>query len=154
MFLALFSFFLLKKKRILFASLILISSALIKYSTFFLIPVFLFAVYKTFRKDYINWNSIYLYSALSMLAIFLLSALRVEIYPWYATWFLVFAFLIPQRKMLLNLSLAFSFGLLLRYVPFILLGTHFGITPAIKSLVTFFPVFLVIIYVYFKKSFR
>lgn len=154
MFLALFSFFLLKKKKILLASLFLIGSILIKYVTIFLIPVFIFAAYKTFKKSSIDWNNIYFYCWVSMFAIFLLSALRVEIYPWYATWFLVFVPLIPQGKFLLNLSLAFSFGLLLRYIPFMFFGTHFGVTPIVKTLVTFSPALLTIFYAFFKKSFR
>lgn len=153
MFLALLSFFLLKRKKILLSCMFLFSSIFIKYSTIFLIPVFLLVLYKILKKRSVDWEKIYLVSWISMFIIFLLSALRVEIYPWYATWFLVFTPLIPQRKMLLTLSLVLSFGLLLRYIPFMLLGTHFGITPLVKSLVTFLPVSLVFIYAYFKKFF-
>lgn len=154
MFFALFSFFLLIRKKILYASLFLILSILIKYATIFLLPVFIFAAAKVIKKQKINWNRIFFYCSFSMILIFLFSALREEIYPWYAVWFLTFSSLIPQKKMLLLITLAFSFGLFFRYVPFMLIGSHFGITPFIKTFVTFAPVVLVLAYGYFKKIYR
>lgn len=154
MFMTLFAFFLLKRKKILLACLFLIFSILIKYATIFLLPIFIMIAYKIYKNEKIDWDKTYLYSWFFMIIIFFLSALRVEIYPWYAIWFLVFAFLIPQNKIVLYSSLAISFGLLFRYVPFMLLGTHFGITPLFKTTVTFLPLLLVAVYVYFKKYFR
>jgi len=151
-FFAMFSFFLLAKKKILFASLFLILSILIKYATIFLLPVFIFTVFKIIKKQKIDWNKVFFYSSISMIIIFLLSTLREEIYPWYAIWFLSFSFLVPQKRVLLYTSLAFSFGLLFRYIPFMLTGSHFGITPAVKTFVTFVPVILIVIYGYFKKN--
>ena len=87
-----------------------------------------------------------------MLAAFLLSPVREEIYPWYAIWFLPFVSIVSQKRTLLQVSLALSFGLLLRYIPFMLLGTHFGVTPFFKTSVTFIPVFLVLIYIFFKDK--
>lgn len=152
MFFALLSFFILQKKKILLAILFLIFSVLIKYATAFLIPIFIYALLKTLKKEKIDWQKIFLISFLSMLAIFLLSPLREEIYPWYAIWFLPFAVFITNKKVILYVSLAFSFGLLFRYVPFMFLGTHFGITPLIKTLVTFIPPALVLIYFFFKNK--
>lgn len=154
MFFALFSFFFLMRKKILFASIFLGLSILIKYATIFLLPIFILTAIKIVKKQKVNWDKVFLYSTISMFFIFLLSTFREEIYPWYATWFLVFSFLIPQRRFLLYLSFAFSFGLLFRHVPFMLLGTHFGLTPLIKSFVTFFPAFLVLSYGYFKKIYK
>lgn len=154
MFFALLSYYLLKRKKILLAILSLLVSILIKYATVFLIPIFILVVFKILRNKKIDWNDVYYKSTISMLLIFLLSALRVEIYPWYAIWFLTFASLIPQKKILLYISFAFSFGLLFRYVPFMLLGTHFGIAPTVKTFVTFVPVILVLIYGRIKKIYR
>lgn len=151
MFLALFSFFLFVKKKIFFAVLLFILSILIKYATILLIPVFLYILWKTIRKKDINWKSVFYFSSLLMYVGFLLSPIREEIYPWYATWFLSFVFLITDKKLLLHISLAFSFGLLFRYLPFMLFGTHVGLAPIIKSSVTFIPVFLVLFYFIVKK---
>ena len=87
-----------------------------------------------------------------MFVAFLLSPLREEIYPWYALWFLPFTSLITKNKTVLYVSLAFSFSLLFRYVPFMFLGTYFGPTPFIKVLVTFAPVILVLIYMLIKEK--
>ncbi len=152
MFFALLSFFLLMKKKTIYAFIFLVFSIFIKYATIFLLPVFIYSAWKIFKKEKIDWQRVFLFSALSMFVIFFLSSLREEIYPWYAIWFLSFVALIPKKKLFLYISLAFSFGLLFRYIPFMLLGTHFGLTPTIKTIVTFTPPILISIYVYLKKS--
>ena len=146
MFLTLLSFFLLMKKKIIFAVLFLSASILIKYATVFLIPVFVIAAFKIIKKQKVDWEKVYIFSFLSMIVIFLLSLFREEIYPWYAIWFLTFVPLIPNKKIILYVSLSLSLGLLLRHIPFMLLGTHFGITPLIKSFVTFVPALLVFLF--------
>jgi len=150
-FLALFSFFLLTKKKVFIAVLFFILSIFIKYSTILLIPVFLYALWKIVKKKEINWKTIFYFSAFCMLAGFLLSPLREEIYSWYAIWFLPFVFLIPDKKILLYVSVSLSFGLLFRHVPYMFSGTHAGLTPLFKSIVTFVPASLVLLYFIYKK---
>lgn len=136
-FFALSSFYLLMEKRIFWAIVFITLSIFIKYATLFLLPIFIYVSIKTIRKTEIKWDKIFYYLAILMIIAFLLSPIREEIYPWYAIWFLPFAFLVPKNKILLYLSVSFSFSLLLRYVPFMYLGTYFGLTPLIKTLVTF-----------------
>lgn len=150
-FLALLSFYVCIKKKIFFAVLLFVLSLLIKYATILLLPIFFFILWKNIKRGEINWNNIFYYSSLLMLLGFLLSPIREEIYPWYAIWFLSFSFLVPNKKLLLYISIAFSFGLLFRYVPFMFLGTHAGLTPFIKSSVTFIPPSLVLFYSTAKK---
>ena len=152
MFFALLSFFLLSSKKLVLAFLFLLFSILIKYAAVFLLPVFFYAALKVIKKEKINWQKVFFLSFISMFAIFLLSHFREEIYPWYAIWFLPFTALILRRKIILYISLAFSFGLLFRYVPFMLYGTHFGIIPIIKNLVTFIPPLLILFYYFFKNK--
>ena len=147
MFFALFSFFLLMKKKLGWAIFFFILSILIKYTTILLIPVFFFVIWRIIRKHEINWGNIFYCSSLLMLFGFFLSPVREEIYPWYALWFLSFSFLIPNKKLLLYISIAFSFGLLFRYVPFMFSGTHADITPQVKAIVTFVPAILVSFYI-------
>lgn len=151
-FLTLLSFFLLMQKKIFFGILFFTLSIFIKYTTIILIPVLLFVIWRTIRKKEINWDNIFLSSSLLMLIAFLLAPIREEIYPWYAMWFLSFSFLIQKNKILLYISLAFSFGLPFRYTPFILTGTHAGLTPVIKSIVTFLPPLAVVIYFLINKK--
>lgn len=148
----LLSFFLLAKKRISFGVLLFIFAIFIKYAAILLVPVFLHVVWRQIKKKEINWTSVYFFSSLLMLFAFLLSPIREEIYSWYAIWYLSFSFMSPAKKILIYISIAFSFGLLFRYVPFMLLGTHAGIAPLIKSAVTFLPPFLVGSYLVVRKE--
>lgn len=151
-FLIISSYFLLMNKKTFLGILLFILSILIKYTTILLLPILLYVLWKKIKRREVNWNNIFFCSSLLMLIAFLLSPVREEIYPWYAIWFLSFSFLVPNKKILLYISLAFSFGLLFRYVPFMLSGTHAGLTPIIKSAVTFLPPFLVLFYSIIKKK--
>lgn len=154
MFFALLAIVFIRKKKILLAFLLLLGSILIKYATVFLIPVFIYTAVKIFRKENVNWDKVFFWSFILMFVIFLLSHFREEIYPWYAIWFLPFAVLVPNKKIILYTSLALSFGLLLRYIPFMLYGTHFGTVPLVKNLVTFIPPTMIVIYLKWLNSFR
>ncbi|MCL4418691.1 hypothetical protein M1146_01155 [Patescibacteria group bacterium] len=151
MFLVLLSFLFISRRRIFLSAVFLISSILIKYATIFLIPVFLYTSYKSLKNEKINWQKVYFLSFISMFFIFFLSPLKSETYPWYAIWFLIFASMIPERKIILYLSLAFSFSLLLRYVPFMLVGTYNNPIPLNQIILTFFPPFIILFYFYFKN---
>jgi hypothetical protein len=146
MFFAILAFYLLKKKKLSLSFIFILASILIKYATVLLIPVFIYATIKIIKKEDLDWDKIFLISFFSMSSIFLLSHFREEIYPWYAIWFLPFAALVPNKKIILYISLAFSLGLLFRYTPFMLYGTHFGTTPFVKNLVTFVPPLVALIY--------
>lgn len=140
MFFALLAFYFLKQHKIVFSIVTLIASILIKYATIALVPLFLFAVFTRTRGKKVSLESLFYISGWAMMAVFLLSPLREEIYPWYVIWILGFAVLVPERKFLLVLSLAFSLTTLLRYVPVFLTGSYFGLTPLTKELVTFVPI--------------
>lgn len=151
-FLTLLSFFLLMRRKIFPAILFFILSILIKYASILLIPIFLYALWKITKRGEINWQIVFYFSALSMYVGFLLSPIREEIYPWYAIWFLSFAFLVPYKKILLFTSIAFSLSLLLRYTPYMLSGTYSGQTPVMKEVISFiFPAVVNIYYVLKKK---
>lgn len=151
MFFALLACFYIFKRKIFFAFICLFLSILIKYSTVFLLPVFIYTSWKMINKEKINTNIFFLFASISMFVVFLISPIREEIYPWYAIWFLTFLSFIISNKYTLFLSIIFSFSLLLRYIPFMFYGTHFGSTPAIKFLVTFAPVTFFTL-IYFIKS--
>ncbi len=154
MFFVVLSFYFLTKKRFLFAFSMLFISIFVKYATLFLVPVFFYCFIRAIQKKTINWDRIWLFCALSMFVAFLLSPIREEMYPWYAIWFLPFVSLIPSNKFIINVSLVISFGLLLRYIPYMLFGTYLSPTPEIKEIVLFFPVALFIIYYVFKTNLK
>ena len=143
-FFAVLSFYFLLNNKKIHSVFSLIFSVFIKYATLALAPVYLYSFIKKMKKKELDQNQIFSLSSYSMLAVFFLSTFREEIYPWYAIWFLTFAFL-SKNKFLHGISFVLSFFLLLRYVPYMYLGTHFGPTPFIKIAITFIPVFFYVI---------
>lgn len=152
MFFALLSFYFLKKEKFIRAVIFITISILIKYATIFLIPVFIYYLFLKLKKQKMDWNKTFLLSSILMFVIFFLAPIREEIYPWYGIWFIVFVALIPKYKLLHLVTVLLSFVLLLRYVPFMYLGTYFGPTPVIKITVTFVPLMVLIgFYLLIKK---
>lgn len=151
-FFALFSFYFVRRKNILLGIFLLVLSILIKYATIFLIPVFFYCMWKIYTNQKIEWDKIYFVSAILMLFVFCLSPIREEIYPWYAIWFLGFVPFLPTKKFIIKASVVLSFSLLLRYVPYMYLGTYLSPTPILKNVISFIPLSLFSIYYVFKKK--
>lgn len=70
---------------------------------------------------------------------FIYVATKIEIQPWYFIWVLPFIALNPRNRFFTFLSFGFSFGLLLRYTPFLYLGNWNDPAPQIKVWVTIVP---------------
>src|SRR5258708_916752 len=158
MFFALLSLYLLSKGEKIKASIYLFFSILVKYATVFLVPVFVYEFWKIVKSKSIHLGTTYFLASISMFAIFLLSPIREEVYPWYGIWLLTFVSTIPHRRVLLYLSIGLSIGLLLSYLPYMALGSYFGPTPYIKILFIFIPAVVALIFglrrrVWLKKFF-
>jgi hypothetical protein len=155
MFFALLSINMLKNKKITFALILLLLSILIKYATIFLIPVFIYYFYLKLKNREVSWDKMYFLSFILMMVIFFLSPIREELYPWYAIWPLTFLALVADKKKTLStLFVVFTFGLMLRYVPFMLIGTYFGPTPFIRIGLTITPVGLYLFYLFLSKKIK
>jgi hypothetical protein len=150
---ALFAMTLIQKKKYLIASLFLILSIFIKYSTIFLVPVFIYMIYNKIKQKKLNMEKIYLFSAISMGIIFALSPLREEMYSWYAIWFLTFTCLL-RSKFILIITSMLSLGLLFRYMPYMYLATYSSPTPLLKIVFTIVPIAIGLFYYWyrFKKT--
>jgi len=147
--LALFAIILVQKKKYLIASLFLLFSILIKYSTIFLIPVFIYMIYSKVKEKGLSMEKTYLLPTISMVIIFLLSPLREEMYPWYATWFLTFSCLLRSKFVFIATS-TLSLGLLLRYLPYMYLGSYAFPTPLLRIIFTVMPVVIGSSYYWYK----
>lgn len=148
---ALFSFYFLQKKNIFWAFVFIFLSIFIKYATIFLLPVFIFVLWKVSVRKEVSWNKIWKYSAFFMFLIFLLSPIREELYPWYFLW--VFPFVVLwKNKFAVNLSIAFSFGLLFYYVPYMYTG-HYLLIPKYLFVGTATFFLLGVIFLLNKKSY-
>lgn len=143
MFFVLLSFYLLMKKNFLSSIVYFLFSVAIKYASIILLPLYLFLVYKINKKETIDWEKIFSWAAILMFIVFLLSPLREELYPWYLIWTLGLVAVTKNHQFFKVFLTALSFGLLMRYVPFMLTYDWFGYTPLVKKIVTLAPCFLV-----------
>ncbi len=150
MFFALLSFYLLSKKRFISSSIFLALSILVKFASLILLPIYLFTLLKLLRHEEISLKNIYKVSALLLIFMVLISFIREEIYPWYAIWFIPFAALIPNTKWLRNISVGFSFGLLLSYLPYIYLGYYGNLNLILRTVFIFTPVFISVLFNFYK----
>ena len=150
MFFALLSMLFLKDKKIVWAIIFIFLSIFIKFSTIFLLPMGIYVLFQYAVNKSVNWKKILYLSSFFMFFIFLLSPIREEMYPWYAIWFLTF---LPfmQNRLIRYVYLAFSFGLLFRDIPFMLLGTYSQPTPIIRTAFTAAPIAAVFLYLFLKK---
>lgn len=146
-FFALLSIKLVLERKIIKSFLSYVISIFVKFSTLFLIPVFLEIFLKNKKKD-VNLGDVYYHAGILMFFIFLLSFFR-EIYPWYAIWFLPFSAIIPNKKILKYLSLSFSFGLLLSYIPYMYTGYYH---PIIQNFIIFVPVVITVLFEFLNKT--
>lgn len=139
-FFALLAFYFLKRNGWL-SWIFITFSILIKFATIFLIPVYLLTFFKKLHNE-----KVYFYAAVSMMVVFFLSPVREELYPWYAIWVIVFGVFLHKNKFFQNLVLFLSLGLMLRYVPYIMTGNYFGVTPILRVLLTTIPLAVYLIY--------
>lgn len=112
-----------------------IASVFVKGATVILIPLL-------FIKKPIEAINRYAYWLLFF--VFLLAPIREELYPWYAVWFLAFAAFIPMKKTdpIHGFTIALSFGLELRHLPYVLTREYGGYSPVLRILLTVVPVIL------------
>ncbi len=137
--LALAAFYFFKNNKFILSVSFLFLSIFIKFATVALIPIFIYVIYERSKQRKINWNKIWLWSAIAMYIPFFLSPLREEIYSWYLIWPLTFVSLVLEEKLLAWITVGLSFGLPFRFAPFLYTGEWSGVTPFIKKIVTFIP---------------
>lgn len=109
----------------------------IKYATVFFLPVLLL-----YRK--LSLPTIVHYSLIVLFLMPLLYHYQTQFQPWYVTWLVPFAAL-SSSPVIMTLTAAYSFGALLRYIPFIQLGLWQG-SGTYFALLTFTPLALTALY--------
>lgn len=116
--------------------LLFAASVLVKGATIALLPLYFFSGW--------TWEKKMKAGFFLMLAVFLVSPLREEMYPWYAVWWIMFASLIPitKQSFIHGFSFWLSFGLMLRYLPWIATREYGGITPMTRIILTAIPVII------------
>lgn len=118
MFFAVWSFFLLKQKIYLLSIFFLLFSIGIKFATVFLLPVYLYVL---FKRGKVDWEKMVTYSVVLMLASVIASSFRTNFQPWYLLDVIPFAAL--SSKFYIKTPIIISSILIpLTYVPFLNLG--------------------------------
>jgi len=138
--LALAGFFMVKNKRFLLGLFLFVLSAFVKGATIVLVPLFLVLWLRMRRGKSVSWAGVWKWGAMLLLGTFFVTPLREELYPWYFMWPLTFIALLPKKHFLQFLSHGFSFGLPLRFAPFVYFGDWGGVVPLVKNLVSAVPV--------------
>jgi hypothetical protein len=122
-FFAVWALYQLIQKKFVWALVLLIFSIGIKFSTIFLIPVFVYLFFVLLKKKVVNWGNVFLYATSLMLtAVILSSVYSGNFQPWYLVLPITFAAGIAHRYFILIPSFALSFFALLAYGPFLFFG--------------------------------
>ncbi|HEX7042611.1 MAG TPA: hypothetical protein VF189_05160 [Patescibacteria group bacterium] len=145
--LLLLAIYFLQEKKFGKGAIFYIFSAGIKYATLILLPLIPIALVKKWdTKKLFTWITIL------MAIIFVLSSFREEIYPWYGQWVILPGTFLIDNKLIKYILVGLSFGLLLRYIPFMLLGTYFGPTPILKLILMTIPILVAFFFYTIKKQ--
>ncbi len=145
MFLALLGFFLAKQKRFIWGVSFLLLSVFVKGATVVLLPIYIFIWMQFLKRREIHWDAVWRWSGYALLAVFFLSPLREELYAWYFIWPLTFITLLPREEFLHAVSYGLTFGLPMRFAPFIFAGEWGRWVSAVKKIVTGVPLALAVI---------
>lgn len=124
--------------------LILSFSAATKLMTVFAAPVMVVCFGRTFKA----WRQ---WLLAAMTVGFILVCFNREVLPWYWVWIMPFVALLPSKRQIFILSVGASLGLLLRYAPYLYLGHWDPPVPVVKIWVTWVPITISAIIVWFKK---
>lgn len=130
--LAVFAIYIFTKKGKIASFFILALSIATKLVTVCLLPVWFFG--------WKRWMSL-----AAMTVGFLLFLTQREVMAWYFLWILPFVALLPDIQAIVTVSVGVSFGLLLRYAPFLYYGDWNDPVPAMKPWVTYIPIVISVV---------
>jgi len=119
LFFAIWSVYLLFEKKYLLAFILLFLSIGIKFATIFLLPIF---IYVLWRRNTLHWEKLFIFLFLLMLIPLFFVIMRTNFQPWYLLYILVFVPLLPKYKKLQQGVLIISIISLAVYIPFLFLG--------------------------------
>lgn len=151
-FFALWAWYLLLKKRYLWAVILLLISIGIKFATAFLIPVFLLVILSSLRAKRSNTfraiavsptalhndrflGKMFLVSIMLLFATTIIASLRTNFQPWYLLPPLAFATFLSYRSYIVIPSFIFSFFALSLYIPYLYSGNWDPPIPTILLLI-------------------
>jgi len=142
-FFMLLGFYVLIKEKKGLSFIALLFSGGIKFITLILLPI-------PFIKK--SWQTILDMSFILSFLVLLPVIWQRELNPWYFLPIISLAALMKDRFFLKGLTLSVSFGLLLRYLPFIYVGSYPTEVQLAKNIIVFIPIVIFIVLFYVQKS--
>jgi len=147
-FLSLLSIYLILSKKYVRSFFFLILSAGVKYSTLFLLPVYLLFFFKRFKKnENLNYDTFFLLSLIFMIIPVILASFRTNFQPWYLLNIIPFACFLGKKYYISIPIFIISFFSLLQYLPFLYLGNWDKPVPQILFWLTLTSVALSVLFV-------
>lgn len=152
MLLALLSFEFARRNHFVWGLLLLTFSVFVKGATLVLFPIYIVVWWRSFKQKEIHWSSVWRWAAYALLVVFFLSPLREELYAWYFVWPLTFITLIPKEEFLHVIAYGLTFGLPMRFAPFIWAGEWGRWVPLAKKIISGLPPTIAIVIYGIKKK--
>ncbi len=134
MFFAILSLYLFLERKHFYSFVSLLLSIGIKFATAFIIPVYVYLLFKRRQKE-INWNKIFISIILLMIVPIIIATIRTNFQPWYLLYVLSFTAFIKKSFYVIIPVIVLSFFSLLEYVPFLYLGNWNPPVPFILNLI-------------------
>lgn len=130
-FFVLWSFYLFLIKKYNASVILFIFSVSIKFATGFLLPVYAYLLYATFKNKKIHWKMVFLTATILMCATVYVASTRSNFQPWYLLLPLAFAVFVAEGFYILLPAIIISSFALLTYVPFLFVGNWDNPIPQI-----------------------
>lgn len=127
MFVTMASIYFLIDKRYIGSGLLFIFAGFMKYATFFLAPAYAFYLYTKKTRQF------FMISIVLMIIAVILATYRTNFQPWYLLFVLPIAALVSDKKYIVIPTIIISFGVLLRYIPFLYAGNWDPPIPQINA---------------------
>jgi len=145
--LMMWSIYYLVNQKIIRSTLIFILSILIKYTTIFLVPIYIFLVFIKKISKKIDWQKIFAWSSAFMIMPVIFQSFRTNFQPWYLIAILPLIPFTSARYYFVVPAVIISFFSMLIYVPFLYTGNWNPPIPTILLWITVTGVVLSVVIV-------
>jgi hypothetical protein len=141
-FLVMMSIYLLMNIKYVRSVIMIILSIGVKFTTIFILPIYVLILYLQKKKKTINWQYIFLAMTVVMIIPVILASCRTNFQPWYLLNIFPFAALISRKYYIFIPSVTISLFAVFNYLPFLYLGNWNSPVPSILSWMTIWSIIL------------
>ncbi|MDO8582916.1 MAG: glycosyltransferase family 87 protein [bacterium] len=135
-FFAMWAVYLLMSKKYARSTMLLGLSVGVKFTSLFILPIFLLVYFLNKKKKTINWQNLFSAMALLMTIPVVLAAFRTNFQPWYLLNLLPFLGLVSRKYYFFIPGMILSLFSIFQYLPFLYLGNWDKPVPSILLWIT------------------